>query len=497
MKHQIRPIVLNFSASDSAGLAGMQMDVRCQSAMGVHSASVITANTAQHSQKLLSINEVSDEVLQQQIAANSELNISVIKTGLLLNPLQIASVIEMTRRSNKPLVVDPIFKSSNGDEFSLEQLQQCFIHDLLPITTLLTPNLEEAQKLTGIMVLQQSDITKVAEKLLSLGCGAVLIKGGHVDIGDYQNSHSQDYFTDGKHSFWLSSPRQRVINTRGTGCALASTISAAIAIGYSLYDAVVIGKMAINQGLRLGYGLLEHKGCVWLESFPDEQQDLPLLTDSPELSFAIKGDAFQACNEKPLGLYPVIDRAHWLAKLLPLGVSTIQLRVKDLQGQALADEIETAVRLSEKYKARLFINDHWQLAIEKGAYGVHLGQEDLEDADTQQIKNAGLKLGISSHCHYEVARAHSYRPSYIACGPVYQTESKDMPWVPQGISGLSYWQKLLQYPLVAIGGINQRRLPLVAQTQVSGIAMINAITLADDPEQTTDQFIQMIEEAKY
>ncbi len=126
--------------------------------------------------------------------------------------------------------------------------------------------------------------------------------------------------------------------------------------------------------------------------------------------------------------------------------------------------------------------------MELGAYGVHLGQEDLDEADIEAIRDAGLRLGISSHCHYEVARAHSFNPSYIACGPIYHTTTKDMPWTPQGLAGLSYWQDMLDYPLVAIGGINRERMPSVAVTGVSGVAMITAITLADDPEQTCREF---------
>ncbi len=499
MTEKNRPIVLTFSASDSAGLAGMQMDIRTQSAMGVHTASVITANTAQHNQQVFSVNEVDDLVFQQQIAANCELNFSVIKAGLLLTPQQIESVIEVTRLCGKPLIVDPVVKSTSGAEFSSDEMLQSIKYNLLPATYLLTPNLDEAQKLSGISILQQSDIEKIADKLLQLGCHSVLIKGGHADLGRHQKSYSQDYFSDGKRRFWLSSPRQIVSNTRGTGCALASSIAAAIAKGFSIYDAVVIGKMAINQGLRKGYGLIEQKGCVWIESFPGEQQDLPFLTQNAEFDFETfhpSSDTVNCHNEKPLGLYPVVDRAAWLTRLLPQGITTIQLRIKDLQGHALAEEIQAAVDISRDYNARLFINDHWQLAIEKGAYGVHLGQDDLDDADIPAIQRAGLKLGTSTHCHYEVARAHAYKPSYIACGPVYETQTKIMPWIPHGLLGLNYWRQLLEYPLVAIGGINAERLQRVAQTQVSGVAMITAITLAEQPEQTTQAFVKIIKRAQ-
>ena len=198
---------------------------------------------------------------------------------------------------------------------------------------------------------------------------------------------------------------------------------------------------------------------------------------------------FPDIGDTPLGLYPIVERAAWLEQLLPLGVSTIQLRVKDLIGQALEDEICLAIAIATRYQCRLFINDYWQLAIQHGAYGVHLGQEDLAEAQIQQIRRAGLRLGISTHCHFEVAKAHAYRPSYIAYGPVFPTKSKDMPWVPQGVKGLAYWQKLLDYPLVAIGGIDLESAKDIHALGVSGIGMISQITQAQDPIAVTNALL--------
>ena len=196
----------------------------------------------------------------------------------------------------------------------------------------------------------------------------------------------------------------------------------------------------------------------------------------------------------PIGLYPVVDSAEWLSRILPCGVTTIQLRVKNLSGVALEKEIQQSIEIATQYNCRLFINDYWQLAIKFKAYGVHLGQEDLCTADLNAIHQAGLRLGISTHCHYEVARAHRYKPSYIACGPVYHTNTKQMPWVPHGLKGFAYWRELLSYPLVAIGGINESRIENLKSLSPDGIAMITAITLAKDPQATTRKFAQQINE---
>ena len=119
----------------------------------------------------------------------------------------------------------------------------------------------------------------------------------------------------------------------------------------------------------------------------------------------------------------------------------------------------------------------------------------MNEADTAQIRRAGLRLGISTHCHYEVARAHAYRPSYMACGPVFHTTSKQMPWIPRGVEGLSYWRRLLEYPLVAIGGINDERINPVAATGVDGIAMISALTGAEQPAARARDFISRLQAA--
>lgn len=210
-----------------------------------------------------------------------------------------------------------------------------------------------------------------------------------------------------------------------------------------------------------------------------------------ENSLQSKNCAFD-CGPEPLGLYPIVDRATWLEKLLPLGVTTIQLRIKDLQGAALEQEIKQSISLARQYSARLFINDYWQLAILHGAYGIHLGQEDLNVANIAAIYQAGLRLGISTHSDDEVERACAVKPSYIAFGPVYSTTSKIMSYGPQGIDQLKYRVCTLNYKIVAIGGINRERLPDVLATGVDGIALISAITHSEDPIATTQEFLKII-----
>ena len=128
-----------------------------------------------------------------------------------------------------------------------------------------------------------------------------------------------------------------------------------------------------------------------------------------------------------LGLYPVVDSVEWVTRLLDAGVRTLQLRIKDKTEAEAEADVAAAIALGQRYHARLFINDYWRLAIKHQAYGVHLGQEDLQTADPDAIRRAGLRLGVSTHDDMEIDVALAVRPSYIALGHVFPTQTKQMP----------------------------------------------------------------------
>ena len=193
-----------------------------------------------------------------------------------------------------------------------------------------------------------------------------------------------------------------------------------------------------------------------------------------------------------LGLYPVVDSVAWIERLLKAGVRTIQLRIKDKREADVEDDVIAAIALGRQYHARLFINDYWQLAIKHQAWGVHLGQEDLETTDLNAIRHAGLRLGVSTHDDMEIDVALAARPSYIALGHVFPTQTKQMPSAPQGLEQLAHHISRLQdYPTVAIGGISLERAPAVLGTGVGSIAVVSAITQAADWQQATAQLLEM------
>ncbi|KFK92564.1 MULTISPECIES: thiamine phosphate synthase [unclassified Serratia (in: enterobacteria)] len=195
-----------------------------------------------------------------------------------------------------------------------------------------------------------------------------------------------------------------------------------------------------------------------------------------------------------LGLYPVVDSVEWIARLLDAGVTTLQLRIKDLPDEQVEADIAAAIALGKRYRARLFINDYWRLAIKHAAYGVHLGQEDLDTTDLAAIHQAGLRLGVSTHDDAEIARAIAVKPSYIALGHIFPTQTKEMPSAPQGLAELKRHVAGLQhYPTVAIGGISLDRVPAVLECGVGSVAVVSAITQAADWRSATAKLLQLIE----
>ena len=181
--------------------------------------------------------------------------------------------------------------------------------------------------------------------------------------------------------------------------------------------------------------------------------------------------------------YPIFDDVSWLERMLPLGVKLVQLRIKDRQDPELRAAIRDGQALAREHGAVLVVNDYWRIAIEEGCDWLHLGQEDLDTADIDAIRDAGLKLGISTHDHTELERAIALKPDYIALGPVYETILKKMAFGPQGLEKVAEWKRLVgDTPLVAIGGMTVERAAGAFDAGADIVSAVTDITLSDDPE---------------
>ncbi len=215
--------------------------------------------------------------------------------------------------------------------------------------------------------------------------------------------------------------------------------------------------------------------------------------DPADFGWARPAERFAPCPAA-LGLYAVLPDADWVRRMALAAVPTLQLRYKDDNLQRIRAQVRAAVQAVQGTGARLFINDHWREALEAGAYGVHLGQEDLDRLsadDLQTLRASGVRLGISTHGYAEMARAWAVGPSYLALGAVFPTTLKAMPTPPQGPARLARYAHLVQtVPTVAIGGIGLAELPAVAASGVGSFAVVRAITGASNPEQAAQDLIR-------
>ena len=191
------------------------------------------------------------------------------------------------------------------------------------------------------------------------------------------------------------------------------------------------------------------------------------------------------------GLYAIVDTVARLRQVLEAGITTVQLRIKPPQdadaswSSALRASLREGVAAARDAGATLFVNDHWRLAAELGAAAVHLGQEDLgrmAEGELRDLAASGMALGVSSHAVWELCRARTLAPAYIACGPVWPTTTKDMPWRPQGLDNLGWWCRHARHPVVAIGGILEAdQVHATARAGAAGVCVLRG--LGDDPRQ--------------
>jgi thiamine-phosphate pyrophosphorylase len=190
-------------------------------------------------------------------------------------------------------------------------------------------------------------------------------------------------------------------------------------------------------------------------------------------------------------VYPIVDSAAWVARLAPLGVRLVQLRIKERAPEEVRAEIGAARALCRASGMQLIVNDYWQIALEEHCDFVHLGQGDLAQADVAALRRAGVRLGVSTHDEAELERALSVAPDYVALGPIYPTLLKVMPWQPQGLGRIGEWKRRIgPIPLVAIGGLTLERLAGVFAAGADVAAVVTDIVRSADPEARTRAWLE-------
>lgn len=471
------PIVWSISGHDSGGGAGLSADQRAAEAAEVHLCPVVAAVTAQSSVAVERVDPLPAGQLDAQLAAlEHDLPPRAIKTGLLGSADNVRVVAHwvdrLRRRGPLALVVDPVLHASTGESFSNAALLEAYRRELMPRATVVTPNRQEAALL---LVSQSRDLPAQATALQGMGAEAVCITGGDGEPQSRDDSIARDWWQGPHAQGWLALPRRAVTNTHGTGCTFATALAAAMARGFVSSDAVVLAKMLTTSGLHQAFAN-PGQGAGPVRPAPSFVTDRSLLPTFGE------GTGHGAVHDaQPIqGVYAITDDSQHLRQLAKAGVRTVQLRLKRANDEPdaawegrLLDQISRSRRAAVEHGATLVVNDHWQQAAALGVDFVHVGQEDLlalsdeEHLLLHRARAAGLRLGISSHSLWELARAVAWQPDYIACGPVWPTLTKTMPWRAQGLRNLAWWTAMAPAPVVAIGGI-------LAPQQLAAVAAAGA-----------------------
>ena len=388
-------IAWTIAGSDSGGGAGVQADIHTFRDFGLHGATVVTCVTAQNSVALTDNHVVPTETVHAQIQAlAADLPPDAIKIGALGSAENAAAVIGFLDglTDRRPFVVwDPVRQATVGGE--LGTLPDETVRALLQAVDAVTPNLKELAALAS----HETGSPYAAAVIRDRGPRCVYITGGHGD------TPGVDFWSSDTKAFTIQSDTVSGNGAHGGGCSLSSALAAA-RVREDEDSAPVLAHMYVRQGLRAlaanvdapgtGRPALPHLG------WPRQFGDLPKVTDAGK---ALPDKRFPALDQ-PLGLYAVVPDVDWLRRCVELELDTVQLRVKDVPSAARRQIIAECVETTRGTGTRLFVNDYWREAVEAGAYGVHLGQEDLTDADLPALARAGIRLGLSTHSYYEIAR---------------------------------------------------------------------------------------------
>jgi len=502
-----KPVVWSIAGSDSGGGAGLQADLLTFHDVGCHGCTVPTALTAQNSVGVTQVEFSSDAMIAETLSClGADLPAAAVKTGMLGRASVMTTVAQFLEGYEGRVVCDPVMVSTSGSRLLEEDAVDAMVNRVFPHVDLLTPNLHEAEALLGRELRTPADIEAAADELLAMGPKALLIKGGHFDAeagvaADFYRASDRHATVAGEvQQLWLSSPKVDTTHTHGTGCTLSAAICGFLARGASLLDAVTLGKAYVTRGLRAsaeiggfgaGPGPVQHAGADF------DCDDFPCA--APRLEALRAGRSFPRLGA-PIGALPVVPDAAWVKRLAAAGAADIQLRMKGLTSEDASSEAKAAAAACAAEGCNLWINDDWRLAAEVGAFGVHLGQEDLAEilADAEELaalRASPLRLGLSTHCHSELAVALGMQPSYVSLGPVFGTNSKTIAFDARSADMVSEWRRLVPQdtPLVAIGGITltgDTGVEEVRRRGAEGVAVISAVTAAADPEQALRDFAE-------
>lgn len=486
-----RPMVLVIAATDSGGGAGLTADCITVHDCGSWALPCATAVTAQSLSRVAAVGAIGSDVFDTSLnlAATDWPEVKAVKVGFISSEevLRITLDALETRFKGAKVVWDPVLTATSGRMDSADL--RVFLGRILKVSSVFTPNLDEALELAG-WDYARYDIEgpqALGQEFLAMGAKAVVIKGGH----DLSSSRARDTFVSEDLSFTMELPKLKGKGAHGGGCALSSAIAAFLAQGYAPQDAVVLAKAYVYEGItNPDFEASNDRPPLGHHGMPRELRYMPSVHEN---GFPMFAGPFRRCPLR-LGIYPVVDTPEWVARCVRDGVKTVQLRIKSGDPDFIREQIRQSVWICREGHARLFVDDWYELAIEERAYGVHLGMEDLRHADLELIRRAGLRLGVSTHGVYELVKALQLNPSYIALGHIFPTNTKEMPSSPQGVVKLRRQIAMVgnNVPLTCIGGINEQNAGAVLGTGVRSVALVTAITRSTDPDSVIKRWIDRI-----
>ncbi len=451
---------LTIAGSDCSGGAGIQADIKTMSALKVYAMSVITSAVAENTKGVLSQQPLPASSVSDQLdAVFTDIKPDAVKVGMLPSVecmRVVADKLAFFRPSH--VIVDPVMYAKDGTPLMQKDATSEFIRTVLPLATMLTPNIPEAEVITGLKIGTIDDMKEAARRIFDLGIRSVLIKGGHYE------GEAVDVFYDGRFTLF-ECERIATKNTHGTGCTLSSAIAALLARGSAPVEAVRGAKEYITEAIRHSLDIGGGNGP--LNHFFD------YMGDKKKADYTLYLVTDRGREDRDEDFLSRIEQA------IKGGVTTVQLREKTLGAEffALAKKVR---RLTLRYDVPLIINDRVDVALAVNADGVHVGQGDLPCAAVRRLVGDRMMIGVTAHSLTEAIKAQADGADYIGVGAMAGSSTKSDAKVISGdeLNGIKCGVNI---PIVIIGGINASNIASFKSPQLAGAAVSSAIMRSDDP----------------
>lgn len=478
-------VALTIAGSDPSGGAGIQADLRTFAALGVIGVSAITALTVQNSLGVQSVHPVPADVLAAQIdAILSDTKVQAVKIGMLGGAAQVRAVVAALRKYSPPnVVLDPVLASTGGVPLLDDEGRAALLTELMPLCDLITPNLSEAEALTGLAVTNLKTAQAAGEQLIQAGARAVLVKGGH--FSEEPNDLLLD--ADGHRQIYTDI-RVDTTHTHGTGCFLSAAIAAYLAKRSSINQAVGKAKNLLTRALTLpivvGHG----------QGYPDGFA-------SVRTNNSVRNRTYTERLKLLRGLYVLTDydlRPERSAEMttqaaLAGGANILQLRDKYLSTPEVIALAKHLSLITRDANALFIVNDRVDVAIASSADGVHLGPDDMMPGDARHLMGPDILVGVSVATVKEAKAAVRYA-SYFGVGAIFGSKTKLDAGAPIGVGRIREIKAAFpDIPIVAIGGINAENIAEVAAAGADAAAVVSAVVGAPDMEAATRELVARFE----